>query len=210
MGISVATPLASGFVSGIKYAPSSHEAKDETKNPDKSEQIRKIAAEDIKKKRFSSMLMERNRPTLTRFQMFSWTWIGVLVYLSMVLNVIYTFEDPSMLTLPDVDQTLLVLMGISQGVYLGGKILTPTSLEITHIKPSKGKIEDEVILIGYDFTEFQNMVFFNDKKIPDTDILAWGSTSIRFNVPKDAVEGTASVSVKVESRLSNIVQFKVE
>jgi hypothetical protein len=95
------------------------------------------------------MLEESKKPSLTRFQMFGWTWIGILIYIAILFSTVSTTlmdmqiarmyqqlqpneveytrlhcDNPlRKLTLPDIDPTLVILMGLSQGGYLGGKSL---------------------------------------------------------------------------------------
>jgi hypothetical protein len=82
-------------------------------------------------KEWNSILLERGRPSLTRFQMFVWTWIGVIIYLTVFFGSLYVLtlsSSPvtfSQVVLPDVDPTLVVLMGISQGSYVAGKVTAP-------------------------------------------------------------------------------------
>lgn len=58
---------------------------------------------------------------LAEFQMFLWTIIGVSVYLHTVFDEILTVNTVHDLFLPDVNPTLVILMGLSQGAYLGSK-----------------------------------------------------------------------------------------
>jgi hypothetical protein len=118
MGISVAVPIVSGGVSRIKYT--TYTSKDP---PAELPQL-------------STMLEENKKPALTRFQMFGWTWIGIIIYIGILFSTVSTLMDtgdaklcerlqPSemkfnqlhrdkplrSLTLPDIDPTLVILMG---------------------------------------------------------------------------------------------------
>ncbi len=59
---------------------------------------------------------------LASLQMFMWTVIGILIYLYIVFDQ-FTILDARYLFLPDVSPTLLILMGLSQGAYLGSKFV---------------------------------------------------------------------------------------
>ena len=132
-GISVATPILSTLISSFKYATSSpvqfyrdDESKplqtmDEysTSNKDKLKTIRPS---------FGEMLREFGKPTLARFQMFAWTWIGIVVYLSVFFSkVIENSNSVQNLSIPDVDPTLVILMGLSQFAFLAAPPFTTTT-----------------------------------------------------------------------------------
>jgi hypothetical protein len=81
---------------------------------------------------WSSILLEGGSSSITRLQMFVWTWIGIFIYLIVFFGYLYTLTLSSSTTtpyndvrLPDVDPTLLVLMGISQGSFVAGKVASP-------------------------------------------------------------------------------------
>jgi hypothetical protein len=87
---------------------------------------------DLKMKNdWSSILLEGGSSSVTRLQMFVWTWIGIFIYLTVFFGTLYTLtlsSSPTQLNevrLPDVDPTLVVLMGISQGSFVAGKSASP-------------------------------------------------------------------------------------
>ena len=66
-------------------------------------------------------------PSLARFQMLGWTVISIGIYVVIIFLEVYHVwigGAAGALTLPDLDPTLLVLMGISQSGYLGAKYVT--------------------------------------------------------------------------------------
>jgi hypothetical protein len=74
----------------------------------------------------SAMLDENDKPTLSRFQMFAWTWISIYL-LTVVSEVPKYYGQVQNLVLPTIDPTLVVLMGLSQVAFLGGKSTVPLS-----------------------------------------------------------------------------------
>lgn len=64
---------------------------------------------------------------LSRLQMFLWTVIGISIYLHILFDQIITLTSASDLFLPDVSPTLVILMGLSQGAYLGSKATSKTT-----------------------------------------------------------------------------------
>ena len=78
----------------------------------------------------STMLQEGGQLSLSRLQMFMWTFISVVIYLLVVYSIFKrpeTYSSVETLTLPDIDPALVVLMGLSQTGYIGAKTtLIPT------------------------------------------------------------------------------------
>lgn len=64
----------------------------------------------------SDILSDANGVSFHRFQIFAWTIALIIIFISSVYKV---------LTMPQFDSTLLALMGISSGVYLGFKFPEP-------------------------------------------------------------------------------------
>lgn len=107
LGISTAVPIVSAGVGSVVY-------KEDPSKP-----------ETPKVHKWSSMLLENGRASLARYQMFLWTWIGIGLYIAILFFTVFspaTLADPSLLELPDIDPTLVVLMGLSQGAFIGGKL----------------------------------------------------------------------------------------
>ena len=140
------------------------------------------------RKNFWTMLMEGGIPSLTKFQMFTWTWIAVGIYVLTFLRIIGgfvsgTITDVSSVVLPDVSFTLVVLMGLSQGAYAGGKWVSPKTPNITTISPKTGiKTDDTVAVRGVNFGNVKNTITVGNEKVENTDIIEWVDTGIDFKV----------------------------
>jgi hypothetical protein len=74
------------------------------------------------------MLYENETPSLARIQLFMWTILSVLIYLAILFSQMFGpfllgfIQQPlQSLSIPDVDPTLVTLMGLSHGAYLGRK-----------------------------------------------------------------------------------------
>jgi hypothetical protein len=112
MGISVGVPVLNVKVSEKKYAnvPSADA-------PSAPYTLRRRPSTLL------SMLQENGQLSLTRFQMFVWTWIGIIIYLFLLYFTVNTeMDNVTQLSLPNVDGTIVFLMGLSQAAYLGKKI----------------------------------------------------------------------------------------
>ncbi len=197
MGISVAVPIVSGGISGIKYTTDTPKER-----PDKL-------------KPFSSMLEENNKPTLARFQMFIWTWLGIIIYLALFIAMITqpgALENVENLSLPDIDPTLVALMGLSQAAYIGGKAVASQAVELTRIEPEQGKVGQSISLLGDGFGGVkpgEGAVWFDDVHVPSSGIDNWSSSRIDLKVPSGLAAGSCSVKVVVGSSISPPRPFQV-
>jgi len=63
-------------------------------------------------------------PELAKIQMVAFTFLAAGIFLATVIHQV--LANPVQTDLPDIDSSLLVLMGISQGGYLGKKLVTRT------------------------------------------------------------------------------------
>lgn len=196
MGISVAVPVVSGGVSNIKYTT---ETPKERPKP-----------EDLKP--FSSMLEENNKPTLTRYQMFIWTWVGIIVYVAIFVAMMTApgaLQNAQNLSLPDIDPTLVALMGLSQGAYIGGKAVASQAVLLNSISPSQGKVGQSISLLGSGFGGTKDAVWFDDIHVLPPEIDSWSSSRVDLKVPSGLAPGSHSVKVLVGSTASAPLQFQV-
>ena len=80
---------------------------------------------------------EDGRPTLARVQMFVWTIVSVAIYIGILVAMLFgpfVMNSKGLvatpfcsLSIPDVDATLVTLMGLSHAAYLGRKYYDNTS-----------------------------------------------------------------------------------
>jgi hypothetical protein len=128
LGISAVVPAASLGLNPIKYGAIYKASIGAVPSATSKDPAERFAALD---KGWSSILLEGGSSSVTRLQMFVWTWIGIFIYLTVFLGALYTLTLSSSSTqlnevrLPDVDPTLAVLMGISQGSFVAGKVTSP-------------------------------------------------------------------------------------
>ena len=122
-GISVAVPFVSNPISTIKYGGT------------------KPASGTLKegdRRRLATMLMENEKPTVSRFQMFAWTIISIIIYLGFFFSTTtFLLDDVNALSVPDIPQIFVVLMGLSQTAYVGNKATISKSLTILQVVPNK-------------------------------------------------------------------------
>jgi hypothetical protein len=217
MGISVAVPIISGGVSRIKYFSSTVTAVKEPPSPLPP---------------LSTMLEENNKPALTRFQMFGWTWIGIMIYIGILFSTVGTtlmdIEDARIcqtlqpneaeysqlhcnkpltdLTLPDIDPTLVVLMGLSQGAYLGGKIITVPTMKIDKVVLAKKDTNEYVLSIfGNNFGSNKDTLWFDNTQIREDNLLVWDDSRIDASFTKTLEQGN---NYKVRVAKGSLIEEK--
>ncbi len=124
---------------------------------------------------------------LLKTQMLVWTIVAASMY---IIKLVRGLNDGSIYDMPNIDQTLLVLMGISQGSYLGNKLVTRNVIKtpkITEILPLSGDAGTEVVILGENFGETQGNSFVALNGIPiktqADGLVAWADLQIRLKIP---------------------------
>jgi hypothetical protein len=195
MGISIGVPIVSTIISGYKYTPNNVELYKET--PSLIESGQELPG-------FHEMLNEYGKPSLGRFQMFAWTWISIIIYLFIFFSKIFALANtPSVLALPDIDPTLVVLMGLSQFAFLGNKAVT-SEMEITSIFPLEGSAGDSFSIYGNNFGNKGQIVWIGTKRIPslekeeEEETIKWSNNRIDIKIPKGVPLGKQEIKVVID------------
>ena len=154
-------------------------------------------------------------PELAKIQMIAFTIIAIGVFLATVFHQIAIGDIKD--GLPNIDSSLLVLMGISQGGYLGKKLVTFGTPALFAPNPLSGPPGTPVTVTGSGLGAQQgnSQLLLNGAPIAVTP---WSDTSIQFTVPADdPATGVAWASlpkavplvVSMTGQLSNSATFKV-
>lgn len=143
---------------------------------------------------------DSSTPDLTKVQMLIWTLIATVVYLYRVhhtlagvaaCNLTANPADP-LCKFPDIDQSLMVLMGISQGAYLGNKLVTAGGPQVTAVSPSVGIPGTDVTISGQSLGTSQNgsVILINGQ---NASVIAtsWTDSAVHFTVPLKRPDGTS-------------------
>ena len=89
------------------------------------------------------------------------------------------------LTLPDMDPTLVVLMGLSRVAYLGGKIITAPGMKIDKVVLCKKDTNEYVLSIfGNNFGSNKDTVWFDNTQIREDKLLEWDDSRIDASFTK--------------------------
>jgi hypothetical protein len=89
-------------------------------------------------------------PELSKLQMFLFTLVSVVFFVTTLAQSAYNVEGVNELKLPDLDTGLLVLMGISTSGYLGKKFVTREAPVIQSVLPASyaAGSDGQVLLLG--------------------------------------------------------------
>jgi hypothetical protein len=196
MGISVAVPITSGAIGSVKY-----------------QSLRQAGGKKKGVKHpLSTMLYEFEQPSLSRLQMLLWTFIGIFIYLiTLYVFVISNLDTPACLALPDIDATIVVLMGLSQGAYVGGKLVaTGQGPKISEIQPAKGIQGGEISIFGSGFGDKKDTVWIGSKGIREDKIKTWSDGRIDLEIPAETEAGSTQVKVGQGGQVSDVMDFVVD
>jgi hypothetical protein len=186
-GISFVTPFGSSLISSLSY-PKADTVIQETLEGDQN--LRPPLGE---------MLREFGKPSLSRFQMFGWTWISIVIYLSVYgAEISRDYNYVSNLTIPDVFPILVVLMGLSQAVFLGAKANVTNQIEITKVFPLEVKEGDNLSIFGLNFGDDRQDVWLGNHRIASADkdhLLSWSDGRIDIVIPDTPPAGGYEIMV---------------
>jgi hypothetical protein len=155
-------------------------------------------------------------PELAKLQMMGFTLIAVGIFLATLIHQI--LSNPVITSLPDIDSSLLVLMGISQGGYLGKKLVTFGAPALYPPDPPEAAAGATVTLTGANLgtpsagleTPAGAELAMDGAPIATT---GWSADSITFAVPADtgapAQKRNALLTVTVMGQSSNSVALTV-
>jgi hypothetical protein len=201
-GISVAVPFVSNPISSMKYgdrAPTQGTLKENDR------------------RRLATMFMENDKPTVSRFQMFAWTIISIVIYLSFFVLKMFSagfIVDTNMV--PDIPQIFVYLMGLSQAAYVGNKATIPQSLSVSKVTPNEASSNEDIIILGTNFgneTEKGKVLFEDGNKdaigkqvfVKPEGIIEWSDSRIHIKVPGE-LESKKIYYIRVTNR--GILSYK--
>ena len=104
-------------------------------------------------------------------------------------------RDINCLGLPNVDTVLMILMGISHGTYLGGKMTQSAIPRIIGVTPMSGPPGTTVVVQGADFGMAPGSIALDNRPYWGTSTsMTWDDDKITFSWPPADADGTAWVS----------------
>ena len=120
-------------------------------------------------------------PDLSKMQMLAWTLVAIGAFLVAVVVQVSAAKPQ----LPDIDASLMVLMGLGQGAYLGKKLVTTDVPRLTGLAPGGGVAGSTVVtLTGAGFGDQQgaNLITFDGFPVYEAAI-SWSDGTITFTIP---------------------------
>ena len=175
MGMSTGTmAVAKGVTSAYVASGTVTKTKKSTAPPVKQPYLADLIADDT------------GFPDLSKAQMLTWTAIAIGIFIFRVVRAINNaaVETP---VIPDIEPSLMVLMGLGQAAYLGKKLITTYTPRITGLSPGAGKAGTKITITGEALGEKQdgNLILMDGSPIaPIVD--KWESTKVEFVVPAPA------------------------
>ena len=177
-----------------------------------------LARGEISEDDQSTAVQNRDGSTdLVKVQMLMWTLVAAVFYLITFVRFIAGTGTPniqdSTTALPDIDSVLLVLMGISQGGYLGNKLVGRTGglPKLTNILPTLAIQGDDIVLQGMQFgpsAAGNDIIFFapdGKESLAPTDGIEWSDTRIKFALPDKYVPpDSTNVAYQVKVRTNGV------
>ncbi|MFC1982246.1 IPT/TIG domain-containing protein [Chloroflexota bacterium] len=150
---------------------------------------------------------DEGKPTLNKLQMIAWTFIAIAIYIFMVVKQVESGAVPA---LPDVDESLLVLMGISQGTYLGKRLVTTTMATLQKLALTTTDSGREVTLTGLNMGDEQYGGLVKVGDFFPSEIKSWSDKEVKFVLPPSIEAGVYPVSVTIGGKESNKLTMAIE
>ena len=155
----------------------------------------------------SNALTNRDGQTsLVKIQMLIWTLISATIYLITFNH--WLKGSPEGFALPDIDGALLVLMGVAQGGYIGGKLTSKSVGKpiIESLIPKTLKVGESVKIIGLRFgAKEQGQIICQDASAKEDlmilDATSWSEEIIEFIVPENLKPGDDETSKKFKIKV---------
>ena len=186
-GISFATPFASSIISSIRYPKADTPNVGSTSNGSTSNGNTSNVTPSQERPPWGEMLREFGKPSLSRFQMFGWTWISIAIYLFLYAAEVTKYStDVVSLTIPDVFPILVALMGLSEVVFLGAKAAVTSQIEITKVFPLQVRQGGNLSIFGLNFGNDRQDVWLGNYRIRSDDrehLLGWSNGRIDIKIP---------------------------
>lgn len=132
------------------------------------------------------------RVDLTRFQVVLWTLVAAGAFVADTQLLLTT--GVLQLSLPDVGSALVLLMGLGQAAYVGGKLVVTAKPHVFRIVPAHAPVGAAVSLSGAGFGTQQGATSFllmGGAPVLAANVTSWSDTAIVFTVPGNQPGGGA-------------------
>jgi len=135
-------------------------------------------------------------PDLSKIQMLAWTAIASVIYVIAVVDAVHrgALAVPPNAVLPNIDASLMVLMGLGQGAYIGKKLTTDDTPRLIGLAPSSAKPPIEVTVGGGSFGKQQAGSIITLDGSASGIVVSdqnWSDTQIKFALAATQPDGTS-------------------
>jgi len=128
-------------------------------------------------------------PDLSKIQLLAWTAIAGGAYL---VSIVHTVHSGSVGALPDIDASLMVLMGLGQGAYLGKKLTTTDVPRLTGLSPSSGSPPLDVTVSGLSLGDaLSGGVITQNGNPMSVVVTSWQDAQLKIRLPDKQSNGSA-------------------
>jgi hypothetical protein len=175
----------------------------------------------------STLQDDTGAPDLSKIQMIGWTFVAIAIYVYTVYyqvlyigtlsvadvhsltmssqSVLDTLPSYARISLPDIDPSLLVLMGLGQGAYLGKKLVTTSTPRVTGVSPSAvqaaANTYAQAVAIngtGFGANQAGNQITLDGGPFHGTPS-SWTDSCVQFAWPTSQASGAGWVAGQVVS-----------
>jgi hypothetical protein len=131
---------------------------------------------------------------LSKVQLIMWTLLAIGIYLAVVIKQVSSVAagssaQGSNMGLPDIDASLMVLMGLAQGGYLGKKLVSASQPAPTSVSPPRADAGQAITVTGSGFGALQgtSLLTLDDNPV---GVSSWSDSKIVFTLPSQLSDGT--------------------
>lgn len=129
-------------------------------------------------------------PALSKIQVLAWNGIAIIIFLIEVFHTVVTAKEAALLGLPDIDGSLMALMGVGQAAYLGKKMADSHTPRLTGLSKGATKPGEEIIIFGEAFGESQNGSQITFDRTPvEPAVKEWLTDQVKFVFPAKMTSG---------------------
>lgn len=181
------------------------------RSPDQTKEY--LKQEKIGRLRLMSFLFtdDNGRVDLNKIQIMAWTFIALFIFTTeWFRNLLHANVEA--MQLPEIDDALVVLMGLASGVYVGGK-LVPSFPAISHLDPNHGKKDQVFKIFGAAFGDTEGQLLVKDaagNTVTGWKVEKWANTNVDARVGSSEI-GTYKIALIANGHVTeNTKDFKVE
>jgi len=133
-------------------------------------------------------------PDLVKSQMLLWTVIAVVVYMAETVKAVNAAATAT--ALPNIDQTLMILMGLGQAAYLGNKLVSSDVPILTSVSPAQAAPGDKITIAGNNLWGIAT-AYFDEQQI-DVQSVPKDALNYQLTVAAATPKKTVQVSIAVD------------